>query len=46
MAMSRLSFKPVLNEKNKPVASIQSFSVEFSQADAPADAKAPSDSGR
>jgi len=47
MAMSRLSFKPVLNEKNKPVASIQSFSVEFSQADAPADAKAPGDaSGR
>jgi len=35
MAMSRLTFKPALDENGKPVHSIQEFSVEFSDANAP-----------
>jgi TonB family protein len=34
-ARSALSFTPARNEENKPVDSIQTFRVEFSQADAP-----------
>jgi len=35
MAMSRLTFKPALDENGKPVLSIQEFSVEFSDTNAP-----------
>jgi TonB family protein len=41
MATNRLSFGPALDENGSPVASIQSFSVEFSAADAPTERKEP-----
>jgi TonB family protein len=41
MATNRLSFEPALDEKGTAVTSIQSFSVEFSAADAPTERKEP-----